>query len=112
MVNMDTLNQKVDRKTRQLTEKAMAKLDTQIKTLEEGGVKFEKLFNNDAIKYDVLGKNFFTYKFRGDDSSQLRVLYRFVRNDESFVVECHKVEVKRRSGKGYIKEFESYAANF
>lgn len=56
MVNMDTLNQKVDRKTRQLTEKAMAKLDTQIKTLEEGGVKFEKLFNNDAIKYDVLGK--------------------------------------------------------
>lgn len=114
MIDMNTLNQKVDRKTRQLTEKAMVKLDTQIKTLEKGGTKFEKLFNNDSVKYDVLKNNFFTYKFRGDDSSQLRILYRFIRDDskDGFTIECHRVEVKRRSGKGYIKEFEAYASNF
>lgn len=104
---------KSEKKTLQLAEKAMQKLERQIKELEANGKPFERLFNNETIKYDVLGKNFFTYKFRGDDSSQLRILYRFVRNKNgTFDIECHKIAVKRRSGKEYIKEFEAYAANF
>lgn len=104
---------KSEKKTLQLAEKAMQKLERQIKELEANGKPFEKLFNNETIKYDVLGKNFFTYKFRGDDSSQLRILYRFVRNKNgTFDIECHKIAVKRHSGKEYIKEFEAYAANF
>lgn len=100
---------KTDRRTMQLLEKAMKKLNSQIAQIEQGGTPFEKIFNNDSIKYDVLGKGFFTYKYRGADSSQLRVLYKFIRKNKNlYDIEVHKVVVKRRSGKEYIKEFEDY----
>ena len=103
---------KIDRKTCQLTHKAMDKLEHQLILIEQT-TPFEKLFNNDAIKYDVLGNNFFTYKFHGDDSSQLRILYRFVRKKSgSFNIECHKVAVKRRTNKNYIKDFEEYVKQY
>lgn len=104
---------KFDPKEQELINRAMNKLDNQISIIEASGTKFEKIFNNDAIKYDILGKGFYTYKFVAENSSQLRLLYRFVRNeDESYIIQCHKVEIKRRSGKEYIKKFEAYVKNF
>ena len=103
---------KFDNKEQELINRALKKLERQITTFESTGTPFEKIFNNDAIKYDVLGKGFYTYKFVAENSSQLRILYRFVRNDNGFDLECHKVEIKRRSGKGYIKDFEEYVKNY
>ena len=96
-------------KEKELVDRALKKLEKQINILESTGTPFEKIFNNDSIKYDILGKSFYTYKFVAENSSQIRILYRFVRNeDNSYDLECHKVEVKRRSGKEYIRKFEEY----
>ena len=102
-------NKKLDNKEKELVDRALNKLDKQIRIIESTGIPFEKIFNNDSIKYDVLGKSFYTYKFIAENSSQIRILYRFVRKDQNdYDIECHKVEVKRRSGKEYIKKFEEY----
>lgn len=110
MIILDTLvDKKLDYKEKELTNRALKKLEKQIEQFESTGTPFEKIFNNDSIKYDVLGKGFYTYKFVAENSSQLRILYRFVRNeDNSWNIECHKVEVKRRTNKDYIKKFEEY----
>ena len=113
MIDLVLDMKKHDPKEQELILRAMNKLENQINVIESGGTKFEKIINNDAIKYDILGKGFYTYKFVAENSSQLRLLYRFVRrDDESFVLECHKVEIKRRSGKDYIKKFEEYVKNY
>ena len=112
MIRMVLELKKFDIKEQELINRAMKKLERQITTLESSGTPFEKLFNNDAIKYDVLGNGFYTYKFIAENSSQLRILYRFVRKENGFILECHKVEIKRRSGKGYIKDFEEYVKNY
>ena len=104
---------KHDPKEQELIIRAMNKLENQINVIESGGTRFEKIFNNDAIKYDILGTGFYTYKFVAENSSQLRLLYRFVRKENGdFVLECHRVEIKRRSGKDYIKKFEEYVKNY
>ncbi len=104
---------KLDNKERELVDRALNKLERQIDVIEETGTPFEKIFNNDSIKYDILGKSFYTYKFVAENSSQIRILYRFVRNnDNSYDLECHRVEVKRRSGKDYIKKFENYVKGY
>lgn len=112
MIKMIIDSKKFDIKELELINRAMKKLERQITVMENSGTAFEKIFNNDAIKYDVLGKDFYTYKFVAENSSQLRILYRFVRNEDNFTLECHKVEVKRRSGKSYIQKFEEYVKNY
>lgn len=112
MINLVLDLKKFDPKEQELINRAMNKLDKQVMLIESGGTPFEKIFNNDAIKYDILGKGFYTYKFVAENSSQLRLLYRFKRLDKDYIIECHKVEVKRRSGKDYIKKFEEYVKNY
>lgn len=112
MIKMIIDSKKFDVKERELINRAMLKLEKQITVIENGGTAFEKIFNNDAIKYDVLGYGFYTFKFVAENSSQLRILYRFVRENDSFVLECHKVEIKRRSGKEYIRKFEDYVKTY
>lgn len=112
MIKMIIDSKKFDIKELELINRAMIKLEKQITVLENSGTAFEKIFNNDAIKYDVLGNGFYTFKFIAENSSQLRILYRFVRQDNSFDLECHRVEVKRRSGKEYIRKFEDYVKNY
>ena len=104
---------KLDNKEKELVDRALNKLDKQIGIIESTGTPFEKIFNNDSIKYDILGKSFYTYKFVAENSSQIRILYRFVRKENGdYDLECHKVEVKRRSGKDYIKKFEEYVKSY
>ena len=112
MIKMITDLKKFDIKEQELINRAMKKLERQIEAFESTGTAFEKIFNNDAIKYDVLGNGFYTYKFVAENSSQLRLLYRFIREDNSFILECDKVVVKRRKGKEYIKAFEDYVKNY
>lgn len=91
--------------------KAFEKLKNMIAVEESYGVPFEKIFNNDAIKYDILGNGFYTFKAHGKDKSQLRILYKFVRYaDQNYELEMHKVSIKRNNDKTYIKEFQEYVS--
>ena len=72
----------------------------------------QKEFNNEAIKYDVFDNNFYTYKFRYADNTQLRILYHFVREKDKIIIELHQYAVKRRNNKSYIEAFEKYVKNY
>lgn len=91
---------------RKSIEKGMRKLVDLIESKEQSGTAFEKIFNDDVLKYDILGKNFYTFKFRCGDSTQLRLLYKFNRAENK--VELHKFYEKRHSGKEYMAEFQRY----
>lgn len=96
-------------------ESGIKKLKSMIEQHEAQGVPFEKIFNNDVIKYDILGKNFYTFKHHGKSNSQVRILYRFIRpTEKTFEIEVHKVYIKRKdlSEKVYIHMFESYVRNY
>ena len=91
--------------------KAFEKLKQMIAIKEQYGIPFEKIFNDETLKYDVHGKGFFTFKAHGRDKSQIRLLYRFVRIEEQkFEVEMHMVLIKRRTDNEYMKEFQRYVA--
>ena len=91
--------------------KAFEKLKQMIAVKEQYGVPFEKIFNDETLKYDVLGNGFYTFKAHGRDKAQIRILYKFVRMPEQeFEVEMHMVLIKRRTDKEYIKEFQRYVA--
>ena len=92
-------------------DKALEKLVYLIEEQDNYGIPFEKIFNNDTIKYDCLDNNFFTFKF-SKGSIQLRLLYRFVRLQEDSVIELHDFHHKNRDDKSYIKEFERKASEF
>lgn len=98
-------------------EAGIKKLRSMIEQIEASGTPFEKIFNNDVIKYDVLPKNFFVFKHHGKMNSQVRILYRFIRKpDNSFEIEIHQVYIKRKDlGKlqnVYLKDFEKYVKNY
>ena len=59
---------KLDNKEKELVDRALRKLENQINVIESTGTPFEKIFNNDSIKYDILGKSFYTYKFVAENS--------------------------------------------
>ena len=89
---------------------ALEKLIFLISEKENYGENFEHIFNNPAIKYDIFPNNFYTFKYHCNDSAQLRLLYRFVRqSDNSFVIELHDFYHKKKNNKQYIKQFESIA---
>lgn len=104
---------KENEKTKEAIYKALNKLCETIIQFEENDQPFEKIFNNEAIKYDVFENNFYTYKFRYADNTQLRILYHFVRDEKGKItIELHQYAVKRRNNKNYIEAFEKYARNY
>lgn len=93
--------------------KAFQKLYQLIETEEASGCSFETLFNNAQIKYDIFGSNFFTFKSQGRDRSQIRILYKFRRESNGeFHLELHRVFIKRRDSKEYIKDFAKYVQKY
>ena len=88
-------------------EKGMKKLCEKIEQNERQGIRFEKIFNDDTIKYDVLGNSFFTFKSTNQEMP-LRILYRFNRTVDGFDLEVHKVYQKKYNDKRYMSEFAEY----
>ncbi|MBR4026478.1 MAG: hypothetical protein IKJ01_02820 [Lachnospiraceae bacterium] len=89
--------------------KAFDKLKDMITLEEQYGRPFEKVFNNEALKYDILGNGFYTFKAHGRDHCQIRILYKFNRMlSQDFEVEIHMVSIKRRDDKSYMRDFQRY----
>lgn len=93
--------------------KAFDKLRYLITEKEHYGTEFEHIYNNDSIKYDIFGKGFYSFKARGRDKAQIRILYRFERiNKEDYKLEIHMAIIKRRNDKTYIKDFQDYVNHY
>ena len=94
-------------------DKAFEKLKQMIAVKEQSGIPFEKIFNNETLKYDVLGNGFYTFKAHGRDRAQIRILYKFVRmSEQKYEIEMHMISIKRRTDKEYMKEFQRYVASY
>lgn len=104
--------EKVNPELKKSIDKGMERLISLIKGKEENGEPFEKIFNNETIKYDVLSERFFTFKAHGPDSTQLRLLYEFKRDGNDTHIILHKFFEKRRTNNKYITIFREYVKNY
>lgn len=96
---------------RRATEKSIQKLISKIEQYESSGTPFEKIFNDDSVKYDVLGNNFFTMKAQSTQMP-LRILYKFNRDENhGFTIEVHHTHIKKHNNKEYMREFATYASS-
>lgn len=75
-----------------------------IKNYEEQNIEFNRIFNDDKVKYDKHGQ-FYTFKFQ-KSNMQLRVLYAYVIIDEIPIVIVADFFVKKRNSKNYIDKFD------
>lgn len=76
-----------------------------IQNYEEQSIDFNRIFNDDKIKYDKHGQ-FYTFKFQ-KSNMQLRVLYSYLIIDCAPVVIIADFFVKKRNSKDYIGKFDS-----
>lgn len=103
---------KLNHSLKKCIDKEMQRLISLIKDIESNGTPFEKIFNNEVIKHNVLSERFFTFKSHGPDSTQLRLLYEFRRENDKVYIALHKVFVKRRTSNEYLVDFKEYAKNY
>lgn len=85
--------------------KALDKLKSRILQYEEQGITFDKILNDDNVKYDKHG-DAYTFKFHGRDNAQLRLLYACVCKDDVMYLIVIDYHIKRRNEKkSYIVDF-------
>ena len=76
-----------------------------IQNYEEQNIDFNRIFNDDKVKYDKHGQ-FYTFKFQ-KSNMQLRVLYSYLIIDCVPVLIIADFFVKKRNSKDYIDKFDS-----
>lgn len=75
-----------------------------IKNYEEQNIDFNRIFNDDKVKYDKHGQ-FYTFKFQ-KSNMQLRVLYAYIVIDSIPVIVVADFFIKKRNSKNYIDRFD------
>lgn len=75
-----------------------------IRVYENQGVTFERIFNDDKVKYDKHGE-FFTFKCQ-KSNVQLRILYTYFVYKQEPIVLIADYFVKKKNNKNYIKKFD------
>lgn len=98
-----------------ITDKLVSRLKAYIDSFESSGIPFEKIFNNDKIKYDCYDNNFFCFKMHCDHHKTFRLLYRFIRKTVGYNIEPHMLVLKRDTNKSkreYLDQFEKYAKSY
>lgn len=75
-----------------------------IQAYEKQGVGFEKIFNDDCVKYDKHG-DFFMFKCH-KGKFQLRILYAYLKIAEETVVFIVDYFIKKKNNKKYIEKFD------
>lgn len=71
---------------------------------ESQNIQFEKIFNDDKVKYDKHG-NFYTFKCQ-KSNMQLRILYCYIFIGEEPVIVIADFFIKKKKSKDYIKKFD------
>lgn len=85
---------------------AVRNLFERIYAYEQQNISFEKIFNDERVKYDKHGE-FYTFKYQ-HNSLQLRILYLYFVVDEKPCIVIVDFYVKKRNNKKYIKHFEKF----
>ena len=80
-------------------------LYARICSYEQQNISFDRIFNDDKVKYDKHGQ-FYTFKFQ-KSNMQLRILYAYLIIDGVPVVLVADFFVKKRNTKDYIGRFEA-----
>lgn len=86
---------------------AVANLYKRIKNYEAQNISFEKIVNDDHVKYDQYGK-FYAYKIK-KPNMQLRILYSYIVIDGTPIVLVGDFFIKKKNNKKYISEFDCIA---
>lgn len=76
-----------------------------IRAYESQNITFEKIYNDDKVKYDKHGQ-FYTYKTR-KQNLQIRLLYAYIIVDGVSVIIIADFTVKKKNNKEYIKSFDA-----
>ena len=71
---------------------------------EAQNISFEKIYNDDIVKYDKHGK-FYTYKSQ-KLNVQLRILYSYLIINDTPIILIADFYVKKKNKKDYIKKFD------
>lgn len=76
-----------------------------IQNYEKQNIEFNRIFNDDKIKYDKHGQ-FYTFKFK-KSNIQLRILYSYMIINFKPVIVIADYFVKKRTSKDYIDCFDA-----
>ncbi len=99
---------KESREVKEAIRSSIEMLYDRIKMYEDQGVSFNRIFNDDKVKYDKHGK-FFTFKNQ-KSNMQLRILYSYFieENEENeAVLLIADYFIKKKNKKDYIKKFDA-----
>lgn len=72
---------------------------------EKQNIKFANIYNDDKVKYDQHGSDFFVYKTQ-KASMQLRILYSYFEHDGEKILLILDYFVKKKNNKNYLKLFD------
>ncbi len=97
---------KASRDTQRAILTAIIELYRRIQLYEAQGTSFEKIFNDDQVKYDQHG-DFFTFKCQ-KNHLQLRILYAYIKVDGIPTIVVGDYFIKKKNNKEYIRQFEVF----
>ena len=97
---------KASRDTQRAIWAAIIELYRRIQLYEKQGTSFEKIFNDDQVKYDQHG-DFFTFKCQ-KNHLQLRILYAYMKIEGIPTIIVGDYFIKKKNNKEYIKQFEVF----
>lgn len=82
-------------------------LYTRIQLYQSQNIEFDKIYNDDKIKYDKHGNELFTYKCQ-KANVQLRILYvyKIIHKEPVFLIADYAI--KKKNNKKYIKVFDKF----
>jgi hypothetical protein len=83
-----------------------------ISTYAQQGVTFNKVFNNDTLKYDQYKNGLFAYRHHDKSRTQLRLLYRVIETSDTCAIELVSFYVKRNTTNEYISYFTKLSQQF
>ncbi len=83
---------------------AVSTVYTRIKEYEKQNIPFERIFNDEKLKYDKHGE-FFTYK-QSAYNFQLRILYTYLKVDGDDAIILGDFMLKKKNNKQYIRGFD------
>lgn len=84
--------------------KSIIELYKRIKMYEIQNIDFEKIYNDDNVKYDKHG-NFYTYKSQ-KLNVQLRILYSYLIINDTPIILIADFYIKKKNKKDYIRKFD------
>lgn len=96
---------KESREVKEAIRSSIDMLYERIRVYENQGVSFNRIFNDDKVKYDKHGK-FFTFKNQ-KSNMQLRILYSYFIDDNEAVFLIADYFIKKKNKKDYIKRFDA-----